>query len=487
MPRNDRVRSTSARRTRTIHVESLERRELLHAQILSNLGSGLATRPVVAETSRLAQPVSPPTTSLTQQRPGLAILQSLAADRPRLAQALAHREQVWNARLQALQVRQQFRPSLQPPHAQSMAHLRGFHRDPFAQPNGRGGVGGGKPSPSSSPYTPQQIRSAYGFDKLTQDGTGITIAIVDAYDDPTIFNDVNYFSAQFSLPAMDTTTGNNVPTFTKVDQNGGTSFPAYNSGWAGEIALDVEWAHAIAPGADILLVEAKSNSFDDLLAAVDYAKTHADVVSLSWGSGEFSGETAYDSRMVQAGVTFVASSGDSGGVISWPAISPTVVSVGGTSLQINTDGSWKGETGWSGSGGGVSNYEAKPAFQSALSYARRANPDVGYNADPNTGVYVFDSSGGTNAWYKVGGTSAGAPQWAALVALADQGRLASGKSTLDGASQLLPALYQQVSTSHYHDITSGRAGRNRAGTGYDLVTGLGSPLAQLVVQDLINA
>jgi subtilase family serine protease len=163
------------------------------------------------------------------------------------------------------------------------------------------------------------------------------------------------------------------------------------------------------------------------------------------------------------------------------------VGVGGTALSINTStGAYAGEAGWGGSGGGVSGYLSKPAYQSGLSYARRSSPDVAYNADPRTGVYVRDTSSG-GGWYQVGGTSAGAPQWAALVAIADQGRELAGRSSLDGAGNLLPALYKTLASTSYHDITTGSAGRNRARAGYDLVTGLGSPKADLVVQALVSA
>src|SRR5207244_2794009 len=215
------------------------------------------------------------------------------------------------------------------------------------------------------------------------------------------------------------------PSFAKVDQNGGTGYPALDTGWAGEIALDVEWAHAIAPGASILLVEANSASFADLLTAVDTAASYPGVsaVSMSWGGGEFSGESAYDPHFSHPGVTFVASAGDSGTPPEWPSISPNVVSVGGTSLTLTSGGGYGSETGWRSGGGGTSAYVPKPTYQtyvSTPSSTKRTGPDVAYDADPNTGVLVYDSVNG--GWFAYGGTSAGAPQWAALVAIADQGR-----------------------------------------------------------------
>ncbi|MBI3410000.1 MAG: S53 family peptidase [Planctomycetes bacterium] len=332
-------------------------------------------------------------------------------------------------------------------------------------------------------YTPAQIQHAYGFDLNSNTGAGQTIAIVDAYDDPNIASDLAAFSSTFGLPAA---------SFTKATPQGQ---PAANSGWATEIALDVEWAHAIAPSANILLVEAASSSYANLLGAVTYAATqpNVSVVSMSWGGGEFSQETsaAYDGVFLNhPGVTFVASSGDSGRPPSWPAISPNVLSVGGTKLTLDANNNWSSETGWGngrlsflygGSGGGISAYEPKPSYQASVtqSSTKRTNPDIAYNADPNTGVYVLDSYNG--GWFQVGGTSAGAPQWAALLARANEARVTAGKGTLS-TSATLTAVYN-LSSADFHDVTSGNNGY-AAGPGYDLVTGRGSPKANLVIADL---
>ncbi len=182
----------------------------------------------------------------------------------------------------------------------------------------------------------------------------------------------------------------------------------------------------MAPNASILLVEANSSSNSDLLAAVDYAAAHANVVSMSWGGGEFPLETSsqYESHFIHAGVVFVAASGDNGAPAEWPTVSPNVIAVGGTTLKLNTDSTWKNETGWSGSGGGISAYEPQPSYQSGVvtqSSTRRTNPDVSYNADPSVGFAVYDSttykpdypssSGAQYGWSWLGGTSVGAPQW----------------------------------------------------------------------------
>src|SRR4051812_37948282 len=243
--------------------------------------------------------------------------------------------------------------------------LSGFHPEYILIPNGKGGASPfGTPGPTGT--TPTQIRHAYGFDQISfnngtvaADGSGTTIAIVDAYDDPNIANDLHQFDVKFGLPD---------PIFTKVNQNGASTPPTADHGWAGEIALDVEWAHAIAPKANILLVEANDSSFNNLLTAASYAARQSGVVavSMSFGGGEFSGETSYDSTFQtpsgHPGVTFVASSGDSGAPASYPAASPNVLAVGGTTLRVDSSGNITSEAGWGGSGGGISTVESRPTY-----------------------------------------------------------------------------------------------------------------------------
>jgi hypothetical protein len=347
-------------------------------------------------------------------------------------------------------------------------------------------------------FTPAQIRAAYGFDGITGDGAGQTIAIVDAYSSQNLTIDLDTFDKQFGL----TSTGQSLyglygsasNFLTQVNQYGGNPLPRVNAGWALEESLDVEWAHAIAPGAKILLVEANSGSISNLLAAIDYARHQPGVstVSMSWGTSEFSNETAYDNIFTTPaghnGVTFVAASGDDGGLFGpdWPATSMNVLSVGGTTLNTQTNGGYGSETGWLYSGGGVSAFEPEPAYQlSAQNTGARTTPDVAYNADPNTGFAVYDSTAyqGQSGWSQVGGTSAGAPQWASLVALANQ---SLAKGTLDGVSQTLPDLYYLASTpsasSFFHGVTTGNNLAFAATPGYNAVTGLGSPSASALVR-----
>jgi subtilase family serine protease len=354
--------------------------------------------------------------------------------------------------------------------------------------------------------TPSQIQKFYGFSGLscsfsgtfgittTLCGNGQTIGIVDAFNDPNIQSDLNTFDTQFGLPDCNNTNH----CFTIATPQGS---PRTDRGWALEISLDVEWAHAIAPGAKILLVEAVTNSFSNLFGAVDVAASTAGVhqVSMSWGGSEFSSEVKDDSHFQVSGVTFFASSGDSGHGIIYPSASPLVVSVGGTTLNLDRFGNFVSETAWSGSGGGISAFESEPSYQSGYSIPStgglRGNPDVSYDADPSSGVAVFDSLGdqGFKDWIQVGGTSAGSPQWAALAAIANVGR-ASPLGSTTGTTPTNTAIYSIAKTAYsmnFRDITSGTNGSCgslcTAGTNYDFVTGLGSPLANVLVTSLNKA
>ncbi len=370
-------------------------------------------------------------------------------------------------------------------------------------------------------YSPAQVRTAYGVNNLSLDGTGQTIAVVDAYDNPAISQALDAFDAQFALTdsgsALDQLYGPASSFLTVVNQRGDVMSPPATDpagvgadNWEMESALDVEWAHAAAPGAKIVLVEADSQSLSDLMTA---ARTAAglpgvSVVSMSWGFVEgvdvlAADEAAYDDYLTtpagHQGVTFVASTGDYGAAVPlYPATSPNVVAVGGTSLILNADNSYSNEVGWGsysnalglflGSGGGLSQFEAEPAFQQGVqSTGSRTGPDVSLLADPATGAWIADpyNLSGDDPWEMVGGTSLSAPAWGSLFALVDQGRAASGKATLGsaGPTEAQAALYG-LNRADFHDITSGSNGYS-AGPGYDLVSGLGSPVTDLLVADLV--
>ncbi len=311
--------------------------------------------------------------------------------------------------------------------------------------------------------SPAHLINTYGFSSSSSAGAGGTIGIVDAYDDPRAESDLGTFSQTFGLPACTTANG----CFQKVNQTGGTKSPRADSGWALEISLDVQWAHAIAPGAHILLVEASSSSFSNLLTAEDFAAGHANYVSNSWGGSEFSGESSYDSHFVHPGVSFFASAGDSGLPAQYPSTSPNLISVGGTTLTFDSSGSLLSETGWSSGGGGCSAYEtANPAQSSFAQYGQvgcgttRATPDVSMDANPASGVSVYDSYGyqGQKGWFVVGGTSVGSPVWAA--------RSADSTAAVNAA-------YVYANNITFRDITVGNNGAPCL-TGYDLCSGRGS-------------
>ncbi|HTU89281.1 MAG TPA: S53 family peptidase, partial [Gemmataceae bacterium] len=272
------------------------------------------------------------------------------------------------------------------------------------QPQGSAGPMG---TPGPTGYSPSQISQAYGFNQLSfsnngtavaANGAGETIAIVDAYNDPTIASDLQAFDKQFGLPN---------PNLSILNENGGTTLPGVDptGGWELEESLDVEWAHAMAPGANIVFIEANSDSYSDLLTGVQTAAAMKGVVavSMSWGGGEWSGETSLDSDFVapssNPGVVFIASSGDSGAPPSYPAVSPNVLAVGGTTLNLSSSGTYESESAWAGSGGGISAYEPLPSYQpgtysngtSTGTSTTRMNPDVSYDANPSTGFPVYDS------------------------------------------------------------------------------------------------
>jgi len=342
-------------------------------------------------------------------------------------------------------------------------------------------------SSSGHGLTPAQVQHAYGFDKLSfnngtiaADGSGQTIAIVVANNDPNIANDLHVFDQTFGLAD---------PAFQKVNLGATT----VDAGWSAETALDVEWAHAVAPQAKILLVEAASANLNDMVNAVDFARNQSgvSVVSMSWGGSEFAGETSLNQYFTtpagHSNVAFVAASGDNGawGGTIWPSVSTNVLAVGATQLSLNSQGNYQGETGWVGSGGGVSSYVNEPGYQySVQSTGNRTTPDVAYNGDPLSGYAVFSSvtdSTGNSGWMTVGGTSAGTPQWAGILALADQGRTLAGKPAIDNA----PAAIYGLSNSAFNDVTSGTNGY-QAQKGYDLVTGRGTPNIVNTVSGLVG-
>lgn len=377
-------------------------------------------------------------------------------------------------------------------------------------------------SPTASPLVgfqfgavglvPTQIRTAYGFGDLSDAnfqtrGRGQTIYVVDAFTGVDVMGDLNVFSAQFGLPLV------NASTFQFVNANSTGFAPAVDAEWAGEIALDVQWVHAIAPKAKIVLVQADTAFPDDLLRAVQTAANLSEsngggVVSMSFklASEDDPFRPLYEAVFSSSPrTTFVAAAGDTPGV-SYPATSPNVLSVGGTTLFVDASGNRIApESGWDMSGGGESAVFPHPAYQSPLGLPgavfNRLTPDVGYNADPESGVAVYNSTpmGDISGWAPggVGGTSAGTPQWAALIALANGVRARSLKPTIGtSANANIYQIAQANYAATFNDITTGGFPGDPlptpplppqlAGVGFDLCTGWGTPKATAVINDLSN-
>ncbi|CBJ50500.1 S53 family peptidase [Ralstonia solanacearum] len=364
-------------------------------------------------------------------------------------------------------------------------------------------------------YTPAQIRAAYGLPALptswtglsaaqaAQMGAGQTIYIVDAMSDPNAAAELAAFSQTFGLPACTTTaissstplplpaastTGCQFSVVYSTSAGGRTSTPpAYDSGWATEIALDVQWAHATAPLARIVLIEAPDASIGSLLGAVNLANAMGPgIVSMSFGATEGSWTASVDSAFSSTSMSYVAATGDSGSGVEWPSVSKGVLGVGGTHLTYS--GTTRSETVWSGTGGGISQYTSAPAYQTSAvpglgTLSRRSVADVAFNADPYSGQYLAVIAPGSSSvsWHSAGGTSLATPQWAGLLAIANAVRAQSGQGVLGLAQNFLysgvstrPSLYASV----FSDITQGSDGTCStcaAHVGYDQPSGLGTP------------
>jgi subtilase family serine protease len=344
--------------------------------------------------------------------------------------------------------------------------------------------------------TPASIACIYGLqapvagcNPYTADanpsGGGRAIAIVDAYDNPNALGDLQVFNGQFGVAPV-------TPVSFEVlyAPHGGATFgsckndappkppPAAGTGWDVEASLDVQWAHAMAPLATLYLIEAQSNSITDLLCAVSFAGgvigvNHGGEISMSWGGSEFPGETALDPVFTAPGVVYFASTGDAPGT-QYPSVSPNVVAVGGTTLSRNpVTGNFSFENSWQSTGDGISQFESRPAFQNGIDSlvgTKRGVPDVAADANPSTGVWVFNSSFvGVPAWFVVGGTSVASPIWAGITNAAG--------GFLPSSAAELTKLYGDPN-DNFNDITVGVCGPFMgyvAAAGWDLCSGRGSP------------
>ncbi len=354
-------------------------------------------------------------------------------------------------------------------------------------------VPGGIHTESSSPpvgyETPASLACVYGFvapttgcnpTTVTTVATGGSklVLIVDAYDDPTAANDLSVYSQQYGLPAI---TSSN---FEVVYASGSKPAQDSSGGWELEESLDIEMAHAMAPGAKVVLVEAASSNNTDLLAAVSVAASMAAAagggeVSSSWGEGEFSGETSYESTFSASNVVFFASTGDEHGT-EFPSVLENVVGAGGTSINRNSGHNFTSQTAWADTGGGLSSQVTIPPYQAAekkvakIVGKARGVPDFSFDANPNTGVEVYDSTpyeGTVYDWLVVGGTSVASPALAASINSA----ASFASSTV---AELTTVYDNYTNTSDWTDIISGSCdnkGEINAKKGYDLCTGIGVP------------
>ncbi len=394
-----------------------------------------------------------------------------------------------------------------------------------------GGDGMAAPQAAASvvaTYTPAQIRAAYGLPALpaagaslsaaqaAQGGAGQTIYIVDAMHDPNVAAELAAFNQKFGLASCTTKAiaATSALPLAKASAGAcefsvvyataagtmGTAAPAYDAGWATEIALDVQWAHATAPLARIVLIEAPDPSQASLLGAIKLANAMGPgVVSMSFGGTEGSNTAAVDAAFAGTGMSYLAATGDNGAGVSWPAVSTRVLAVGATTLSYSGSGT-RSEVAWSGTGGGTSAYTPAPAYQTAAvpgmgAAARRTVADVAFNGDPSTGQYVAVQSPGSSAvgWMSVGGTSLSTPQWAGLIAvanamrgLASQAALGAPHAVLYGSIATVPGSY----ASNFADVTKGSDGSCAscsARAGYDPLTGLGTPNAGALLNTLAGA
>jgi subtilase family serine protease len=341
-----------------------------------------------------------------------------------------------------------------------------------------------KPAATVS-YSAVGIRKAYG---ITASGDpSRVIAIVDAYDDTAAFTNLTAYRAQMGLPTINNctvsqltalTAGSANPCFSKTDQNGGTSYPAADAGWANEIDLDLQAASAVCPMCSILLLEASSSSFSALGAAETTASNTAHVLAISnsygsTGDAPGSSYTAWDNA-AKKGIAVMASTGDNGYGPSFPASGTYVIGVGGTNVQVDANGVRTAETAWSGAGSGCSTYNAAASWQVIAGSpcgTKKAIADVSADADPYSGLQVYTNYNGTTGWNIFGGTSLASPLVGALYAM--QGGYSA--TTLAGA-------YAWAPTTGYYDVTSGTNGTCSpsalctAGVGWDGPTGRGSIL-----------
>jgi subtilase family serine protease len=335
----------------------------------------------------------------------------------------------------------------------------------------------------SGPYSPLQIKSAYSINSATplNGARNTIITIIAAYYNPYLVSDVAKFGTKFGLP----------PCNLKI-----YNFSRYfNSGWAVECTLDVQWAYAINPNAQIRVIMAASSSWGDILYAINFANNKnkfsppidTDVLSMSFGANDNGGLSSYNSYFTNSNTIYVASSGDSS-VVSFPSCCTNILSIGGTSLKLNSsNNSRSSETVWNGSGTGLSKSFSKPSHQPIITSNNtnsRMTPDVCCVADPNTPGFVILNGN----LYSVGGTSLSAPIYAGMLSLVQQNKLNKKQSTyttvLNKSNSIQPILYNSNNKNCFFDVTSGSSNRFTSGNGFDIPSGLGTFVMNNVLNNL---
>ena len=344
---------------------------------------------------------------------------------------------------------------------------------------------------TTTPLSPSQLISIYGINKIVapnnQLGLGITVAVIIAYTYANLNVDLKKYCTTYNFPYQPA----------KIYTMSGAT---PDSGWAVEECLDVQMIKTFAPYANIVVVEARSSSLTDLFTAIQFAnnlsiKTQSNpnpvnIISMSFGGGEFSTESTYASYFNATNVCYVASSGDSAAIVEFPSCLSTVLCVSGTTIE--SQGSSVITTTWNGAGCGVSKYIAKPTFQSTVNVSnnKRTCGDISLVANPNSGVTICYNG----QFYVVGGTSVSAPLTSGFLAICNQLRVANNKSLLSTTgtnNNLLTMLYKSIYTTPnyatcFTDVTTGQDGQFSATVNYDLPTGLGSPICNTLCQALIN-
>ena len=331
---------------------------------------------------------------------------------------------------------------------------------------------------SESPFTPADIYTAYSLTSTDTDGEGITVAVVGAFNSVTLSLDFKRFGQMFDLP------DNTLEVY--FPDGSGTEY-SENRSWELESHADTQWVYAVSPASRIICVLARDARIESLFSAVDTAiNLGADVISMSWGSPEFYGQSEYTERMKNSGRVFVASAGDSGGEVLFPSSSDAVVSVGGTVLHRLRSGSVFARTAWINGGGGPSKITPMPSWQrifsgiTELSGEYRASPDIALNAGETPGYYVYYNGNPVS----VGGTSVSAPVFSGICA-----RILQKNPNLTKEMNIMQYLYKKAGETNYSepqyyfsDVTVGTNGKYDALTGFDLCTGLGAPVGDLLIR-----